>query len=386
MKNIGIITATRAEYGLLYPLIRSLRKYESDELKVSLIVTGMHLSAKHGMTVSDIIASKERIDEIIQVRVDSKTAIDIARNEATTLIKFTKLFLEKKYDAICILGDRYEMLMIAIAATNTEIPIFHLCGGDTTEGAVDESIRHSITKMSYLHFVTNEISRKRVIQLGEAPDRVYNVGSTSVDNILQIKLMSKKEVLQEINIKDCEYALCTYHPVTLDNQKVEEDIMAFIKVIQNHDELQFIVTKANADKGGEVINTILDREARKISNLHVFSSLGQIKYLSLMKYAKFVMGNSSSGIVEAPIFHVPVINIGDRQSGRLQAKDTINCGNTVEQIMDAIEKVPSALDEERTANFTGPYGDGNAAKKMTEIILERIHQPIDLKKKFWDLK
>lgn len=386
MKNIGIITSTRAEYGLLYPLIKSLRKYECNELKISLIVTGTHLSTKYGMTISEIIASGQRIDEIVSVGVDSKSPIDIAKNQASTVIEFTKLFCKVKYDAICILGDRYEIQMVAIAATNTEIPIFHLCGGDTTEGAVDESIRHSITKMSYLHFVTNEISKRRVIQLGEDPSRVYNVGSTSVDNIVRMKLMQKEEVLQEIDLEDCEYALCTYHPTTLNNQKVEEDIIAFVNAIGKHTELQFIVTKANADKGGEIINSILNKEEDKLSNLHVYDSLGQIRYLSLMKYAKFVMGNSSSGIVEAPIFHVPVINIGDRQCGRLQAKDTINCGGTTEEIMTAIDKVSLVSVRERSADLSSPYGDGNAAERMAEVILKRIQEPIVLKKKFWDLR
>ena len=218
MKKIAVVTATRAEYGLLSPVIKELRKYEDDRLTIHLIVTGTHLSSNYGMTIDEIT---DRIDYKVSISVKSKTEQDISSNQAEALVKFTKLFGVEKYNAVLLLGDRYETLAVAIAAGNTRTPIYHLCGGDTTEGAVDEWIRHSITKMSYLHFVTNEDSRRRVIQLGEDPERVFNYGSTSIDNILTVADMRKEEVLESVGLDDCKYALCTYHPVTMKKGSVD---------------------------------------------------------------------------------------------------------------------------------------------------------------------
>jgi len=386
MKNIGIVTSTRAEYGLLLPLIRELRKHENDELRVSLIVTGTHLFEKHGMTVAEIEASGERIDERIQVSIATDTPVDISKTQSEVLLKFTELFYDRLYDAICILGDRYEMQMVAIAACNTKTPIFHLCGGDTTEGAIDESIRHSITKMSFLHFVTNADSEHRVIQLGENPKRVYNVGSTSIDNILGMPLMGREEALESVGLSECEYAICTYHPVTLEAQDIEKDVMEFINAIEGNPDTEYIVTKANADMGGDQVNDILDREAKRVNNLHVFTSLGVKRYLSLMKYAKYVMGNSSSGIIETPAFHITTINIGDRQKGRLQSDSIINCGTTSGEICEAIKQAESVEMINRSKNAKCPYGDGHAAERMTDVILTTLKQPIDLKKQFYNLE
>lgn len=385
MKNIAIISSTRAEYGLLQPFIMEFRKHESNNLMVSLIVTGTHLSKEYGMTISEIETSGIRVDEKISIRLKSETAGDIARNQADIVIKFTDLFNEKKYDAICILGDRYEMQMIAIAATNTGTPIFHLCGGDITEGAVDDSIRHSITKMSYCHFPTNELSRKRVIQLGEDPSRVFNVGSTSIDNILKMKLMSADEALKSVGLSKCKYAIATYHPVTLENQDIETDVMAFVGAMTSCPNINFIVTKANADKGGSLINELLDREASKYENIYVFTSLGVKRYLSLMKHAEFVLGNSSSGIIEAPAFHIPTVNIGDRQKGRLQSESIINCGTSKEEITRGIKKAQTDEFKQVASAVISPYGEGNAAKQMVKICISTMQESINLKKKFFDL-
>ena len=204
MKKIAVVTATRAEYGLLAPVIKALRTNESNMLKVDLIVTGTHLCEQYGMTINEIT---ERIDHVVEISVASENELDISKNQAEVLVKFTALFIEEKYDGVILLGDRYETLAVAIAAGNTRTPVFHLCGGDTTEGALDEWIRHSITKISYLHFVTNEESRKRVIQLGEDPSRVFNFGSTSIDNILAVAVMNKKEALESIGLSDCQWRL-----------------------------------------------------------------------------------------------------------------------------------------------------------------------------------
>lgn len=386
MKKIAVVTATRAEYGLLMPVIRELRKYENNAFKTDLIVTGTHLSEQYGMTVHEIEADGLRIDHQIDISVKSGSALDISRNQAEALEKFAALFTKEKYNAALLLGDRYEAMSIAIAAGNTRTPVFHLCGGDTTEGALDEWIRHSITKISYLHFVTNEESRKRVIQLGEAPERVFNFGSTSIDNILHVADMTKEEALASVGLTDCKYAVCTYHPVTMENENLEEQIISFLNAMKAFPNLQFIVTKSNADQGGAKINELLEEAAEMIGNLHVFPSLGIRRYLSLMKYAEFVLGNSSSGIIEAPAFHVPTVNIGDRQRGRLQSESIINCATETNAIIKAIKTAMSEEHKTVCQNIVSPYGDGHAAARIAVKAYETVlHGGIVLKKKFFDL-
>ena len=386
MKKIGVVTATRAEFGLLAPIIRELRTYESEELKVDLIVTGTHLSASYGNTVEEIRASGLRIDHKIPISVASETPFDMSHNQAEVLEKFTKLFMEESYAGILVLGDRYETLAVAIAAGNTRTPLFHNCGGDATEGLFDEWIRHSITKIAYMHFVTNEDSRRRVIQLGEQPDRVFNYGSTSIDNILQVADMSEEEALASVGLDMCKYALCTYHPVTMGDDTVDDLIAEFLEAIRRTPDMEFIVTKSNADQGGARINELLDAAAEEIPNLHVYTSLGVRRYLSLMKYATFVLGNSSSGLVETPTFGVPTINIGDRQRGRLQCENIINCAPDTDAICQAITVAMSEEHRKIAKAAVSPFGDGHAAEriaaKMADVVL---HEQIDLKKKFFDI-
>lgn len=385
MRSIAVITSTRAEFGLLMPLIKELRKFEDENLIVELVVTGTHLSDSYGHTIDEINALNVRIDETVTIPVLCNSAIDISINQAETLIQFTKLFSLKKYSGIVVLGDRYEMLTVSIAAGNTHTPIFHLCGGDTTEGAVDEWIRHSITKMSYLHFPTNEESYRRVIQLGEHPLRVFNYGSTSIDNILHVADMDKIDALKSIELEDCKYAICTYHPVTMEEDGVEKDISDFLSAIKAYPNIEFIVTKSNADQGGAKINQLLDEAGGKTPNLHVFASLGVRRYLSLMKHAEFVLGNSSSGIIETPAFGVPTINIGDRQRGRLQSDSIINCGTDKKSICDAIKKAMSTEFREQCRKVVSPYGDGNSAVRIAKKVIEIVsNNSIDLKKKFYD--
>ena len=368
---------------MLSPVIKALRKRQSAYLGIDLIVTGTHLSENYGNTVRDI---DDAIDYRVPVSVKSDTEKDISANQAEVLVKFTDLFNEQKYSAAVLLGDRYETLAIAIAAGNTRTPIFHLCGGDTTEGALDEWIRHSITKMSYLHFVTNEESRRRVIQLGEDPARVFNYGSTSIDNVMKAADLSKSEALDSIQLPDCQYALCTYHPVTMEDGSVDEQIAEFLDAIRQTGDLEFIVTKSNADQGGARINRLLDEAEKGIANLHVYTSLGVRRYLSLMRYAEFVLGNSSSGIIETPAFHVPTVNIGDRQRGRLQAASIINCAADSESIEAAIKKARSPEFREICQKTAGLYGTGNAGERIAAKMIEVVMQDsIDLKKKFYNL-
>lgn len=387
MKKIAIVTATRAEFGLLLPVIRELRKFESVQLKIELIVTGTHLIESYGNTINEIKENDVRIDQIVTIPVKSENVCQISNNQADALVKFTELFALNQYDGVVLLGDRYETLAIAVAAGNTHTPIFHLCGGDTTEGAIDEWIRHSITKIAYLHFPTNEESRSRIIQMGENPDQVFNYGSTSIDNILQAAILSRDEALKSIGIdSNVQYALCTYHPVTMETQDVAEDMQQFLDAIKRFPELDFIVTKSNADQGGAKINQILDNAEKHISNLHVYSSLGIKRYLSLMKYAEFVLGNSSSGIIETPAFHIPTVNIGDRQRGRLHIDSIIDCGENVEDICMAIQKAMSDSFKEMCKKTLCPYGDGHAAERIADQIICTVqHGNIDLKKKFYNI-
>lgn len=388
MKKVAVITSTRAEFGLLMPVVKALREYEDLEFMVELIVTGTHMYAEYGHTIDEIERNELRIDIQVDIPVASEEAIDISTNQAVALEKFTSLFDIKHYSGIVILGDRYEMLAIAIAAGNTHTPIFHLCGGDTTEGALDEWIRHSITKMSYLHFPTNEESYKRILQLGESPERVFNYGSTSIDNILNLASLSREEALESIGLADdCEFSICTYHPVTMENGRIDEHISNFLSAIEAYPDIEFIVTKSNADQGGAHINQLLDDAENKIRNLHVFSSLGVVRYLSLMKYAEFVLGNSSSGIIETPAFGIPTINIGDRQRGRLQSESIINCDPDTTSIVNAIKEALDTDFKEKSKMVVSPYGDGHAAEQIAKKIYEVVRgNTIDLKKKFFDIE
>lgn len=385
MKKAGIITATRAEYGLLSPVIRELRRFENDAFQAQLIVTGTHLSRGYGYTVNEIREDRLRIDHEIPVSVSSETVADISANQADMLVKMTALFAGEGYDAVVILGDRYEMLAAAMAAVNTQTPVFHICGGDISEGAIDDCIRHCITKMSYLHFPTNEESRRRVIQLGEQPDRVFNFGSPGMDNVIEAADMSREEALGTIGLGACRYALCTYHPVTLGKNGVEPALSELMEAMRAFPEIEFIVTKSNADQGGARINAILEREEKTMPNLHVYASLGVRRYLSLMRYACFVLGNSSSGLMEAPAFHIPTVNIGDRQKGRLRTEGVIDCGEDAPSIIQAVRLALSDAFREKCGKAENPYGDGHAGERIAEKIYEAIHMDIDLKKPFYDM-
>ena len=385
MNKIAVITSTRAEYGLLQPVVREFRKHESSDLQVCLVVTGTHLSKEHGYTVAEIEEAGDRIDFKIPTGVGSGSPSDIARNEADTVVKFTELFEREKFSAVVVLGDRYEILMVALAAVNTSTPIFHISGGDTTEGAADECFRHSISKMSYLHFPTNEDSRRRIIQLGEAPERVFNVGATGVDNILNYPLVDSASVLGELGVPAEKYAICTYHPTTIGESDIEEEMAGLVSAISEFGDIEFIVTKSNSDLGGAKINEIWERAAGTHSNIHLFASLGMKRYLSLLKDAQFMIGNSSSGLIEAPAMHVPTINIGDRQRGRLQAESVINCGTSADSIAEAVRKALSSEMKEIAAKASCPFGDGHAAERIVEHSLKALEKGIDLRKSFNDI-
>lgn len=386
MKRICVVTATRAEYGLLKNIIFKLKR--NSDFEVNIVATGMHLSAEFGLTYKEIEKDGLEIDEKIEILLSSDTPVSISKSMGLALMSFAEYFSRKRPDMVIILGDRFEMLSVCCAAMNERIPIAHLYGGETTEGAVDECIRHSISKMSYLHFTANEEYRKRVIQLGENPDRVFNVGAMGVENILNTKLLTKNQLEDSINFKlDREYAVITFHPVTLEDDSVVRQFESILKVCDKYKDMKYIFTKSNCDEGGRIINSMIDEYVSKNYNAVAFESLGMIRYLSALKYSSMVIGNSSSGIVEAPVFKIPTINIGDRQRGRLQSETIINCEPEIDDIYSAVKKARSNEFRVKAEKSKNLYGDGNTSDKIVDIIREFLmREKVDLKKKFYDIR
>ena len=385
MKKICVVTGTRAEYGLLKPLID--RIYEDNQLLLQLIVTGAHLSSEFGLTYQLIEQDGYQIDEKVEILLSSDSSIGISKSMGLALISFSEVLERLKPDFVVILGDRHEMLSVSIASMMANIPIIHLHGGETTEGAVDESIRHSITKQSYLHFTSTEQYRRRVIQLGESPDRVFNVGAIGIENIVELPLLSLAELEKSIEFKlDKPFALCTFHPVTLENVTSKDQFLELLNALKSLD-MKVIFTKANADVDGRIINQLIDNYiADNSKNAIAFDSMGQIRYLSAMKYCNLVIGNSSSGIIEAPNFFIPTINIGDRQKGRIQAENTINCEAKAEEILTSFRKANGLEFRESLKCIENPYGNGEVSSKIIHILKSYIsNNDINLKKKFYDL-
>ncbi len=302
------------------------------------------------------------------------------------MIGFADYFEKLNPDLLIVLGDRYETLAVAMAGMNKKVPIAHLYGGETTEGAIDESIRHAITKLSYLHFTSTENYRRRVIQLGEHPDRVFNVGAIGIENILNENLIPKEKLGNELKINLTKrYAVVTFHPVTLENESPKTQIESLLDVCKIYKDINFIFTKANADSKGRVINQLIDEYTKVNDNIIAFTSLGMIKYLSALKYCSMVIGNSSSGLLEAPSFGVPTINIGNRQKGRLQASSVINCSPAQEEIKQAIDLALSDSFIKQAKMTVNPYGNGDTSRKVVETVKEYLlNRKIDLKKKFYD--
>lgn len=383
-KKISILTATRAEYGLLKKIIEKLNM--SEELDVRIVATGAHLSPEFGLTFKEIEKDGFTIDEKIEILLSSDTPSSISKSMGLAMISFADYFSKLNPDLLIVLGDRYETLAVATAAMNQRIPIAHLYGGETTEGAIDESIRHAITKLSYLHFTSTDEYRKRVIQLGEHPSRVYTVGAIGIENVLNEELLSKSELERDLGTSLSKpYAMVTFHPVTLENNSSEKQIQSLLEVCKEHSDLNFIFTKANADAEGRIINQFIDDYAKESSNIIAFTSLGMRRYLSALKYCSLVIGNSSSGLVEAPSFGVPTVNIGDRQKGRLQASSVLNCEPEQDSISQALDRATSKDFKENALRTINPYGDGVTSDKIVKVIKEyMIDHEINIKKKFYD--
>lgn len=385
-KIISILTATRAEYGLLKPIITKLN--EIVDFDVRIVATGAHLSPEFGSTYQEIEKDGFKIDEKIEILLSSDTPASISKSMGLAMISFADYFAKLNPDLLIVLGDRYETLAVALTAMNQRIPIAHLYGGETTEGAIDESIRHAITKLSYLHFTSTEVYRSRVIQLGEHPDRVFNVGAIGIENILHEKLLSKEELAKELQMDlSRPYAVVTFHPVTLETMSSKMQIEALLDVCSEHKDMSFIFTKGNADAEGRLINQLIEKYAKENDNIIFFTSLGMVKYLSAVKYSSMVVGNSSSGIVEAPSFGIPTINIGDRQKGRLQATSIINCEPIKEKIKEAIDKALTDSFMKTARESVNPYGNGDTSNKIINTVKDFVfNEKIDLKKKFYDIE
>jgi GDP/UDP-N,N'-diacetylbacillosamine 2-epimerase (hydrolysing) len=383
--KICVITGTRAEYGLLYWLLLTIKN--SDEFELQIIATGMHLSPEFGLTYQVIEKDGFTINKRIETLLSSDTSIGVAKSMGLTTISFSEAFDELKPDLIIVLGDRFEIFSAVSAAMISRIPIAHCHGGEATEGLVDESIRHSISKMSHLHFTATEEYRRRVIQLGEQPERVFNVGALGIENINKLKLLSKEEFEESIKFKLSQKSiLITFHPVTLELQSAEKQFSQLLNAIDDLDGYSIIFTKPNADTEGRVIISMIDEYVRKNQEKSIsFVSLGQLRYLSALKHVDIVIGNSSSGLIEVPHFKKPTINIGDRQRGRLKAYSVIDCDPIKKDIINAVEKSQSDHFKAKLKYSTNPYGDGNASEKIFKII-QKIELKGILKKKFYDIK
>lgn len=381
MKKICILTATRAEYGLLKPIIKKLidlKKYD-----VRIVATGMHMSPEFGLTYKEIENDGFIIDEKIEILLSSDTPSSISKSMGIAMISFSDYFKNLRPDLIILLGDRYETLSVGLCAMNERIPIAHLYGGETTEGAIDEVIRHALTKLSYLHFTSTEEYRKRIIQMGEAPQRVFYVGATGVENALNETLLTREELSNELDFDlSGDYAVVTCHPVTLEKSSSDAQINSLLSALSKFKNLNFILTKANADAEGRIINKKLEEFEKENKNSKLFSSLGMKKYLSALKYSKMVIGNSSSGIIEAPSFGIPTVNIGDRQKGRARSASVIDSDISSESIKKAIE---IAL----TSNFNNiknPYEKQNTSENIAQkISFFMENENFNLKKSFYDL-
>jgi GDP/UDP-N,N'-diacetylbacillosamine 2-epimerase (hydrolysing) len=381
-RKVCIFTGTRAEYGLLKPLMDEIK---SDlDLELQIVASCMHLSPEFGLTYQEIEKDGFNINEKVEMLLSSDTPSGIVKSMGLGMIGYTDALNRLKPDITVVLGDRFEALAFAIASYVNRIPIAHLYGGEITEGAIDDAFRHSITKLSSLHFTSTEEYRKRVIQLGEEPERVFNVGALGIDNIKKMKLLNKDEIESELGIKfKSKNLLITYHPVTLKKDESEKEFKALLNVLREMEDTLFIFTKPNADIEGRKIIKLIEEFVKENNHKAIsFTSLGQLNYLSIMQYVDAVVGNSSSGIIEAPSLKVPTINIGDRQKGRIRAKSIIDCKGTEEDIKRAFDAICDKKFKETLKNISNPYGDGNSARKIKNILK---HSKISTIKKFYEI-
>jgi UDP-N-acetylglucosamine 2-epimerase (non-hydrolysing)/GDP/UDP-N,N'-diacetylbacillosamine 2-epimerase (hydrolysing) len=381
LRKIAVVTGTRAEYGLLYPLLLEIQ--EEPEFELQIIVTGMHLAPEFGLTYQTIEADGFSIAAKVEMLLSSDTAAGITKSMGLALIGFADCFQRLQPDLLVVLGDRYEILAAVQAALVAKIPVAHIAGGDTTEGAFDEAIRHSITKMAHLHFTTNPVSAQRVVQLGEDPKQIFTVGHLGIDQIKRLKLMDREELARVLDYQFLvRNLLITFHPVTLDKEPATRQFQELLDALDGLPQpVGIMFTMPNSDPGSRDLIHMIETFVAGHPQAKAYTSLGQLKYLSVMAQADAVVGNSSSGIYEAPSLKVPTVNIGDRQRGRLQAGSVINCPPEANAIREAMLKA-FQMDCSRIVN---PYGGGDTAQQIVALLKQYPDYKALLKKHFFEV-
>lgn len=384
-RKICVVTGTRAEYGLLYCLMKEIQA--DDELELQIIATGQHLSPEFGLTYKNIEDDGFAINAKVEMLLSSDSPVGIAKSVGLGTIGLADALARLQPDIMVLLGDRFEALAAAQTAMILRIPIAHIHGGETTEGAIDEAIRHSITKMSQIHFVSESEYRDRVIQLGENPESVFEVGAVGIDNIVRLKLLSLQDLEKQINFSlGKKFFLVTYHPETLTGKSPVEALQTLFSVFDEFPEYKLIFTQANSDAGGRIINEQIEAYAKKNKErVLLVKSLGQLRYLSAMKLCAAVVGNSSSGLLEAPVLHVPTINIGDRQKGRKRYPSVIDCNEDKQQLLSAIQSLRDSKFLQKIQSMEIPHTDGKIAVTMKDMLKQAELSNI-CQKKFYDLK
>ena len=384
-RKICVITGTRADYGLLYWIMKDV--LDDPELKLQVVATGMHLSPEFGHTINSITGDGFNVDAEVEMLLSSDSVVGVTKSLGLGVIGFADVLERLKPDLIVVLGDRFEILAAVQAALIARIPVAHLHGGETTEGAFDEGIRHSITKMAHLHFVSAEPYRKRVIQLGESPDRVFMVGAPGLDYIKRKKLLDREAFEKSIDLDLGELSfLVTLHPETLSGQSTEKAAIALLDGLAEFHNARIIFTKSNADTHGRIINELLESYVdRAPERMKIFTSMGQLRYLSALKHVDVVIGNSSSGIIEAPALGVPTVNIGVRQKGRLMASSIIQCNSDKNAIAASIRKAVTKEIKAIAAQKPSLYGSGQASRQIVSILKRFKPGASLLMKSFHDL-
>ena len=384
MKKICVITGTRADYGLLYWLMKDIESHK--DLNLQIIATGMHVSPEFGLTYEQIKDDGFNIDKEIEMIVSADTSSSVCKSTGLGLIGFADAFNDLKPDIVILLGDRYELLAAASACLIFGIPVGHIHGGETTVGAFDEAIRHSITKMSWWHFVAANDYRKRVIQLGENPSRVFLVGGLGVDGIKKTALLDKDSLEKKIKFRfGKKNLIITYHPLTLANRPLKDEFDILLNSLKKLKDTNLIFTLSNSDTYGRIINSKIKNFVNNNKNSIYFTSMGQLNYLSALQYVDAVVGNSSSGLLEAPSFRIGTINIGNRQKGRIRSNSVIDCSNNLVSISEALKKLYSPGFKEELDSSINPYDAGGDATKKIIDVLVTSQIPKNIQKEFYNL-
>jgi GDP/UDP-N,N'-diacetylbacillosamine 2-epimerase (hydrolysing) len=382
-RRVCVITGTRAEYGLLRWVLQGLKDDPAFTLQV--VVTGMHLSPEFGLTYRAIEEDGFVIDKKVEMSLSLDSPACIGKSTGLGVIGFVDAFSELKPDLIVLLGDRFEILAASVAALLMKLPVVHLHGGELTEGAIDDAMRHAITKMSHVHLVATEEYRRRVLQLGEAPERVHCVGGLGVDAIKRLQLLNKAALEQELGFRFREKnLLITFHPATLSDSPASSHMAELLAALEDLDDTGLIFTRPNADAGGRELIEMVSKFVATRPNARAYASLGQLRYLSCMRYCDGVVGNSSSGLLEAPTLRKGTVNIGDRQRGRLQASSVINCAAERGALKAALQQLYSPEFQSSLEQTRNPYGDGGASEQVLDIIRKLKMEGL-LHKSFHDL-